>query len=524
MGVSSVGDAGSAPAVAEVEHDEAPAPQQEPAPASAPAADGSGFDAAKASPMVLNPQAPLLDLDRSADTQGKKKGTNDDSIGDGQTTAMRPTTVMPTLQLVGPLDQRTLTAGLSETAKTQIAALLRTDSPSASDATYAFASPSFQALDADQKNKFVDIIATCGPEAAQMLAMGCEVCGDVWSKRATDGSTVLDGLDRMAKQSGLQPYVAGVIADVVTPDRIWQGDAPTCTAATMQFELASKQPAEYTRLMTGLAVDTSVQMAGGAVLQTEPGSALKGSIDARDRRSPTEAVFQGALMEFANGSETYDLNRMQSSGNGQTHRGLNGDQIQTALSQLFGVDYQTTRISTDDEAATALKTLNTSLAPNRPVLVDLVVDDTTNHCVAFEGFSNGRVHLRDPETGTRTSISEDEFLRKAAAIHVAPPAAATSPVAVGSSGAGASAVTTGASSATATATATVADVAVALPVKMSKRLVLDWLRRLGVSPRPGATLEALRQQLAEAINDRSFAQVSLIESAIRREALQTGRP
>lgn len=420
MSVSSVGQAGSAGEVVELEHDDAP-----PAPAvadAAPAVQESGFDDARAQTLVLNPQAPLLEVvDRSSlDSEGKKKGTNDDSIGDGRTIGSRRTDVIPTMVATGPVDVAAVTEGLSDAAKEQVTKLLA-DPATASDASYAFTSATFGKLEADQREKFVDIMATGGPRATQLLAMGCEICGDISALRATDGSTVLDNLDRMVKRPDLAPYVADVLADMVLPERIWQGKAPTCTAATMQFELAMRQPAEFSRLMCGLAIDGSVKMAGGGTLETQPGAALNGSLVAGDKRSPTEAVFQAALMEYANGTETYDFNKMQSTAaNGRTHRGLNGDQIQDALTQLFGVSYRTTKTTTPDEAAGALKGLSRSLTPNRPVLVDLVVDDTTNHCVAFEGMNNGRIWLRDPETGERTSLSTQEFLEQVAAVHVAP--------------------------------------------------------------------------------------------------------
>ena len=42
--------------------------------------------------------------------------------------------------------------------------------------------------------------------------------------------------------------------------------------------------------------------------------------------------------------ETYDYNKMLSTAaNGSTHRGLNGEQIRTALSQLLGVNTSASR-------------------------------------------------------------------------------------------------------------------------------------------------------------------------------------
>ena len=100
MSVSTVGAAGGASELVEVDHDEAPLAVQ-PASEGAQTGSVSGFDDAKAQTLVLNPQAPLLEIDRSADTQGKKKGTNDDSIGDGRTGGTRPADVIPTMVAKG---------------------------------------------------------------------------------------------------------------------------------------------------------------------------------------------------------------------------------------------------------------------------------------------------------------------------------------------------------------------------------------------------------------------------------------
>ena len=188
------------------------------------------------------------------------------------------------------------------------------------------------------------------------MAISCEKAGDLYAERASDGSTMLDNLDRMASASGAKQFLNYTLAHMI---------------------------------------------------------------------KPTEAVFQSAAMEFANGADKYDLAARQSThanadGTTKTYKGLYGEQIRDMVGQLFGIDYTTTRIENDAQAATALATLNKSNVANRPVLVDLVIDDTHNHCVAFEGFSNGRVYFRDPQTGKKDSITEQQFLATAAAVHVAP--------------------------------------------------------------------------------------------------------
>ena len=313
---------------------------------------------------------------------------------------------------------------LSSVAQSQVEALLA-NPKTARAADYAFKSDTFASLPVEQREKFIDVMAKGDEVTVKLMAISCEKAGDLYAERASDGSTMLDNLEQMASASGAKQFVNYTLADMIKPDRIWQGDAPTCTVSTMQYELAKEKPAEYARVMTGLTVVGNAKLAGGGVIQTQVGDALLHSILSKDQRSPTEAVFQSAAMEFANGADKYDLAARQSThanedGTTRTYKGLYGEQIRDMVGQLFGIDYTTTRIENDEQAAAALATLNKSNTPNRPVLVDLVIDDKHNHCVAFEGFSNGRVYFRDPQTGKKDSITEQQFLATAAAVHVAP--------------------------------------------------------------------------------------------------------
>ena len=359
------------------------------------------------------------------DSIGRRRGTNDDSIG---TRAPAPParrdleTVAPTYTAAG-VDHET-TADLAANTQAQVAALLANPKTSKA-AAYAFKSQTFAALPTDQREKFVDVMAKSDNIGVKLMAITCEKAGDIFFERASDGSTTLDSLAKMANSEGARQFLNHTLADVLVPDRIWQGDAPTCTVSTMQYELAKEKPAEYARLMTGLTVSGSVTLAGGGVMETQVSKALLESMISKDKRSPTEAVFQSAAMEFANGADDYDIASRSSSGvdgagAARTYRGLFGDQIRNMVGKLFGIEYQTTKISTDAEAAAALTLLNKSNVPNRPVLMDLVIDEKTNHSVAFEGFRDGRVFFRDPQTGKKSSISEKEFLETAAAVHIAP--------------------------------------------------------------------------------------------------------
>ena len=368
------------------------------------------------------------------DSIGRRGGTNDDSIGRGKGTnddSIGGTTAVTSRDLaaVGPTytaaeTGHLATADLSAAARAQVDALIQNPETSRA-AAYAFKSQTFANLPADQREKFIDVMAKSDPVGVKLMAVTCEKAGDLFFERASDGTTTLDSLDRMANTPSAKGFLNNTLADILKPDRIWQGDAPTCTVSTMQYELAKEKPAEYARLMTGLTVDGHVTLAGGGTLETNVSQAVFSSMISHDQRSPTEAVFQAAAMETANGADHYDVNARKSTGvdaqgNVHSYKGLYGDQIRVMTGKLFGIEYKTTKISSNEEAAAALATLNKSNVPNRPVLVDLVIDDKSNHCVAFEGFENGRVYFRDPQTGKKSSISQQEFLETAAAVHEAP--------------------------------------------------------------------------------------------------------
>ncbi len=355
------------------------------------------------------------------------RGTNDDSIGgagvDGEGRDVSDEQLRYDAATAGAINRE----GLSPAANEKIDAILKgSDAEKARAAAYALNSDAYAGLPADQREQFVNVLAATDARGATRLARLCEKRGDALYERATDGSSTLDNLARLAQAPNGQRFLSDAIADIVNPRRIWQGNAPTCTAATMQYDLAKEKPAEYARLLSGLVTDGRVTMAGGGELAYNANTALLGSNLHRDRRSPTEALFQTAVMEFANGADTYNVLTRQSRGDGANghdtqYRGLYADQIRTMTGQLFGVQYQTREVLSDAQALAELQQLPAQERANRPVLFDLDYG-SYNHCVAFEGVSNGQVRYRDPETGRVEQMSTQEFIHRLVAVHSAPTA------------------------------------------------------------------------------------------------------
>ncbi|MDP3574220.1 MAG: hypothetical protein Q8S42_26580 [Archangium sp.] len=350
------------------------------------------------------------------------RGTNDDSIGggphgprgtgDGAVGAEEVTNQGAAL-IPGQ-------AGLSPETVKQMEELATGRSDRAQNAAYVFSTPEFQAMPVEQRSQIVGVMNAGGREVTLGMAEMFEQSGgDMLTQKGNGGVTVLDSLVRMTEHG--EGMVGDVMYDLVNPGRIWQGRAPTCTVSSMQYELAHEDPAEYARLMAGLVCDGKVTMRGGGELVVDIEWARRASSVAGDGRSGSEAVFQAAAMEFANGSDLYLEYSQQSVGSGESYRGLKADQIRNMVGELFGVEYETREIGSDAEATAELNQILERERPNRPVLFDIMIDGSqSNHCVSLESVKNGRVYYRDPTTGERESMSVEEFRTSLVAVHYAP--------------------------------------------------------------------------------------------------------
>ncbi|MEW6432739.1 MAG: hypothetical protein AB1730_14640 [Myxococcota bacterium] len=351
---------------------------------------------------------------------GRNRGTPDDSIGGRGPVEGRPRQDDLKLPRLDPAAAGR--AGLpGETLAKMDALLTPPTSRTAVEASYVFNHEAFRAMSVADREKIVDVLAAGGQAAAQGMAeIFHSSNGSMLHSVGGDGTRLLDSLDKMAGSTTGQRMLGDLMFDLVRPGRIWQGNAPTCTVSSMQYELASQQPGEYARLIAGLAVDGKVTMRGGGELAISASASMFASSWRHDRRSTTEAVFQSAAMEFANGSDTYSVFSQESRGGNRTYRGLFPDQIRTMVGELFGVRYETREIGSDAEATAELNEILARERPNRPVLFDIDMGEF-NHCVSLEGVRGDRVYYRDPTTGRTESMSKAEFRERLVAVHYAPP-------------------------------------------------------------------------------------------------------
>lgn len=117
--------------------------------------------------------------------------------------------------------------------------------------------------------------------------------------RSRDGRRVLDHLAQLTIDPKLsandREVLAGLLLELADPGRIDQGEAGTCSVTALQVSLATYDPAEYARVACGLLSPTAVvKLRGGAMLRRDDNSIMP---DARSRRTLSERVFQGAMIQ-----------------------------------------------------------------------------------------------------------------------------------------------------------------------------------------------------------------------------------
>lgn len=130
--------------------------------------------------------------------------------------------------------------------------------------------------------------------------------------QAADGSgNTLQQLEALSTQpmvsglDGADQLLAQVVREIAIPESIFQGYRGTCAASSAIVSLAQANPAEYVRIIAGLASPAGeVTLADGhTVARREPGTER----DDGYGRSVTHRLIGPAMMEVANGADyNYD--------------------------------------------------------------------------------------------------------------------------------------------------------------------------------------------------------------------------
>jgi hypothetical protein len=281
-------------------------------------------------------------------------------------------------------------------------------------------------LSASQKADLTSVMTTASPAGLQYLGSLVEQAPQLLTAKDSQGGTLVSNLAQIAtqplnaglyKDTSTSEVLDDVLRDVVNPNRIDQGTSDTCTVTSMQWELVNDSPAEYARLMSGLAgPQGKATMMGGGTLKTSPGDA---SLNSAYDRTVSSQLFQSAAMDDGNGNDVYDPVKDKSTkADGTVYQGLDPQQQTHILGQLFGIKYSVHNLYSPAEGQKVLDSLqgfDASKQVNRPVLLE-IDQGKLNHTVTLEKVTTDKVFFRDPY-GLMRSMPASAFPTAVVGIH-----------------------------------------------------------------------------------------------------------
>jgi hypothetical protein len=106
----------------------------------------------------------------------------------------------------------------------------------------------------------------------------------------------------LCRETGLDPgdILGGLLLEVNDTGRVAQGNVGTCASTSLQLGLIERRPAEYVRLVSGIAIKGQVFAANGDKLMRVPISLPPSP---GNLRTVTERLFQSAILDYGNGDE-----------------------------------------------------------------------------------------------------------------------------------------------------------------------------------------------------------------------------
>ncbi len=192
--------------------------------------------------------------------------------------------------------------------------------------------------------------------------------------RALGGTdTLLSGLEKVTRQElaeGIdrQQLLADVVQEVAVPAAIAQRNRGTCVPTSIEIQLVQTNPAEYVRLVSGLATPAGeVTTRGGDVLVREDGVLTDDTT-----RSLSQRLLAPALMELGNGLADYNNEEDRHEGGGLDGRsGLTAAQADVVLESLYGRDHAFQNTQSAEEKTAGTDFVLRELEAGRTVLVGL---------------------------------------------------------------------------------------------------------------------------------------------------------
>lgn len=268
---------------------------------------------------------------------------------------------------------------------------------------------SFDRLSSEQQKQLVQVVqsfpeAAAGkvPEEVKLLLRSPHL-----NSRDLAGGRLLDSLSKLATQKlapGLSrgTIMKEVLDRIVAPEKINQRNRGTCTVTTLEYLLASKKPAEFARLITGLVSDRGVvKLADGSNLSRDS----SGLAEDDSGRANIDRIFQSSMMEYSNGILTnYDNKDDKNLGWGVIDEGsgLSRDEIRGAMEAALGASYRSeSYFDSPADRATMIKRFQKALAAGKPVAIAIFWSRDLEgkkgyHQLAVTGLTGTHVELWNP--------------------------------------------------------------------------------------------------------------------------------
>lgn len=202
---------------------------------------------------------------------------------------------------------------------------------------------------------------------------------------ANQGS-VLQHLQAIAQGQDLDPRVdkttllTDLVQELATPSVINQGGRGTCAPTALSIELNLERPAEYARLMRGVASPSGqVKLANGQVLTREQDTSFK---DDHSSRALTQRLLAPVLMEVANGTRDY----RDSASKENRNAGATGGGLDKLYDALFNRDMATSYgQSAEWKKNTGMAIIERELQQGQNILAGIRYGDSGGHKLLVTG-------------------------------------------------------------------------------------------------------------------------------------------
>ncbi len=238
------------------------------------------------------------------------------------------------------------------------------------------------------------------------------------SKTLKGDQDLLGALSAMSTQKVAAPLTNGqllaeAVREIASPAAIKQRDKNTCSVAALQVTMASNHPAEYVRILSGLAAEGNP----GVTLHGDPNNPLKRPADLEkddgSGRTATSRLWQGSFMSLAAKAEnaTYDnkTDTVTWADGSKTTSGMTPIGAGTATAKALGGQWNLANMYANEsfviqELASAKKPLKVTIGKD----YDAAGNPKKQEEVTITKMEPGAITIKE-KSGQTYTITEEEF-------------------------------------------------------------------------------------------------------------------